>query len=175
MCYAWHQRTGRANEKKQQPQKLSKIRVEFPHTFFRLDRFDQVQLCSRLNLMLPEMNRMWCRLYLLSNNPQAFRSSPLEQVSTNLTSGRALHCCCCSEKNALRLDMSRFTSRSFALDHTQRCRRITGQDLLCRLIRLFGIAPTLQQPGPLLSQAHTFTGSRECSDQLSFATPECDR
>ena len=37
--------------------------------------------------------------------------------------------------------------------HTQRCRGITAQNLLCRLTRLLGIAPKLQQPVPLLSQA----------------------
>ena len=55
------------------------------------------------------------------------------------------------QEEHFQLDMSRYTSRSLALEHTQRCRGITTQDLLCRLTRFLGTASELQQPIPLLS------------------------
>ena len=97
----------------------------------------------------------------LLDNWQTFRSFPLEQISLpvarSIVVGRTL----------FELDVTR---RSLALDHTQRCRGITAQDLLCRLTRLLGIALTLQQPVPLLSQAQAFTSSRE-SAATNSASP----
>ena len=55
--------------------------------------------------------------------------------------------------------------RGETLARAVHCKGAKFEDLE-RLIRLFGIAPKLQQPVPLLSQADAFTGSRECSDQL---------
>ena len=66
----------------------------------------------------------------LVNNPQACRSSqshfrwraPLLQ------------------EERFQLDVSRFTNRALALNHTQRWRRIAAQDLLCSLTRFLGTA-----------------------------------
>ena len=76
---------------------------------------------------------------------------------TSRPSGRALHCC---NKNAfnsirvvLRVDPLRLIIPSAAEESQQ----------------------WLQHPLPLLPQAHAFTGSTECSDQLTFAIAECDR
>ena len=75
-----------------------------------------------------EMYRIWCRLCLCQNSPQALRSLT---TWTSLTSDRALHCC---KKNAFNSMCLVFTSRSLAFDHyPARFRRITAQDLLCRL------------------------------------------
>ena len=71
----------------------------------------------------------------LLSNQQAFRSSPLGQISLPVAR------CSVVKKNAFN-SICRLTTRSLALEHTQRCREITTQDLFCRLIRLLGIAST---------------------------------
>ena len=105
------------------------------------------------------MHRIWCRLYLCRTIRKHF-ACPHSDKSHFRSRAPLL------QEERFQLDMSRLASRSLALDHTLRCRRVTTRDLLCRLL---GIASKLQQPVPLLSQAHAFT---ECSDPLSSATAE---
>ena len=47
-------------------------------------------------------------------------------------------------RERFQVDVFRFTSRALALEHSRRCRRITTQDLVCRLVCLLGIASKLQ-------------------------------
>ena len=137
-----------------------------------LDRFDQVQICAGLDLNSNPSLERWTEFGVDCMFVKQSVSISLVHTWTSLTCGRVLHCCKKNVFNSMCL-VSRVDL--FASDHTQRCRGITAQDLLCRLIRLLGIASKLQQLVPLLSQAHAFTGSRACSSQLSFTTAERDR
>ena len=86
----------------------------------------------------------------LFNTQQAFRSSPLGQVSP-------------------------LVARSMVAGRTLKTRHFSSYELsLCA-----GSYPALQRShntGSVVSSHSSppFTGSRECSDQLSFATAECD-
>ena len=133
---------------------MSKIRVEF------LQSSSARSFRQSSNLFRPqfdlqsesrEMDRIWCRLYLCQTVRRHFARHHLDK--SHFWSRAPL-----LQEERFQLDVSRLTSRALALDHSQRCRGITTQDLLCRLMCLLGIASKLQQPVPLLSQARAFTG-----------------
>ena len=140
---------------------LSKMRVEFPP----LDLFDPVQICSGLDSTSnPRLeSSIECGVDRISVTRSA--SVSLVTTWTSLTSGRALHCCRKNAFNSMRLVLRVGPLRVIVPSAAESC----------RVTRLLGIAYKLQQPVPLLSHAHAFTGSRERSDQLSFATAQCDR
>ena len=135
-----------------------------------LEIFDQVQICSGQDLMSNPCLERWTVFgvdCIIVKQSASMSLVCLHLDKSHLWSRAPFFC----RENALnsiclvlRVEPSRLIIR-------QRCRGMTTPDLLCRLTRLFG---KLQQPVPLLSQAHAFTASRECSNQLSF-TVECDR
>ena len=83
------------------------------------------------------MDRIWCQLHLRQTISKHFARHYLDK--SHFWSRAPL-----LREERFQLDVSRFKRRPLALDHTQRCRGITTQDLLCRLIRLLGIASKLQ-------------------------------
>ena len=162
------QSTGRNASKK--TQSCQKISTELEHPSSARSKRPRSNLFKTgfdLQSESRERDRIWFRLYLCQTISKHFARLHLD---TSHIWWRAP----LLQEECFQLDVSRFTSSALELDHTQRCRGITTQDLL-RLICLLRIASKLQLPVPLLSQAHAFTGSRECSDQLSLTTAECDR
>ena len=102
--------------------------------------FDQVPICSGLDVISNPSLERWTEF---------FRPYLRQTVSKHLarlhldnfhfwSRAPSLH------DERCQLDVCRFTTGALALDHVQRCRGITTQDLLCRLIRFLGIASTFQ-------------------------------
>ena len=88
----------------------------------------------------------------LVNNPQACRSS-----QSHIRWRAPL-----LQEERFQLDVSRFTNRALALNHTQRWRRIAAQDLLCSLTRFLGTA----LPPNFTNQYHC------CRKRLPSQAPE---
>ena len=130
-----------------------------------LDLFDQVHICSGPDLVSNPSLERWTEFGLDCIYVQQSASIFLVSTWTSLTS----------------------VPRSMVATRTLPCRYVSSYESIpCArsypalqrnhsTSRLLGTASKLQQPVPLLSQAHTFTGSRECSNQLSFTTAQCDR
>ena len=72
-----------------------------------------------------KMDRIWCRLYFRQKVSKHLARHHLDKSPLLV---RALHCC---KKNCFNSMCLGVTSRALALGHTQRCRGITTQDLLC--------------------------------------------
>ena len=106
----------------------------------------------------------------LLNNPQAFS---LVATWTNLTFWL---CAPMLQEERFQLDMSpclRVDPLRLIIPSAEE----ESQHRICCVVSFVssGTASKLQQPVPLLSQGHAFTSSRECSNQLSSTTAECDR
>ena len=107
-----------------------------------LDLFDQVQICSGLDLVSHPSLRRWTEFGV--DCTFVTQSASISLVLSHLEKSHFWPRAPLLQEERFQLDVSRFTSRAHALHHTQRCRGITTQDLLCRLIRLLGIASKLQ-------------------------------
>ena len=110
------------------------------------------------------MDRIWCRLCHCQSISKHFARPHVDK--SHFWSRAPL-----LQEERFQLDMSRLASRALALDHTQRCRGITTQDVLCRLIRLLGIASKLQQ-------TNSTVVASSCLHRLQRVhqtTADCDR
>ena len=130
-----------------------------------LNLFDQLQICSRLDLMSNPSLDSWTEFGVDCMFVRLSVSISVGATWTSITSGRALHCC---RKNAfnstcliLRVEPLRLIIPSAAKE---------SQDKICCFVSLSSSAvhPNFNQRVPLLSQAHAFTSSGERSNQLIF-------
>ena len=81
--------------------------VENMSGFSPLDRFDQVQICSGQDLISNPSLETWTAFGVDCLFVTQSASLSLVSTWTSLTSGRAIHCC---KKNAVQINVSRFTS-----------------------------------------------------------------